>query len=220
MELHPAIILLRGAPLLDGLAITVEASLIALLVGVPLGVLVCAAQRSGTSAVRRTAYGYVWTLRTIPETLLVFWIYFCSPLLLPVTLNAFLAGSVALGIVAAAYFAEIFRGGIATVAVGQTEAARALGLPPAIVWIRIVMPQALRAIIPPSVNYFADIVKNTAILATIGVGELAYQAYQLGAQTFRYFEFLSAIAVLYFVLIAAIAALSRLLERRLRVSAR
>jgi His/Glu/Gln/Arg/opine family amino acid ABC transporter permease subunit len=220
MELHLGIVLQRGAPLLEGLVVTVESSLIALFVGIPLGILICAGQRSRTTALRRAAYGYVWVLRTIPEALLVFWIYFCSPFLVPFTLNAFLAGSVAIGIVAGAYFAEIFRGGISTVPLGQVEAGRALGLRPMVVWTKIIAPQALRAIIPPSVNYFADIVKNTTILATIGVGELAFQAYQLGAETFRYFEFLTAIALIYFVLIVTIAGLSRLVERRFRLATR
>jgi His/Glu/Gln/Arg/opine family amino acid ABC transporter permease subunit len=218
VELQFGIIQSHMAVLMTGFVLTGASSLVALAVGLPFGLLVCAGELSSIAPLRRFAQGYVWVLRTIPEALLVFWIYFCSPFLLTFPLDGFWAGSVAIGAVAAAYFAEIFRAGIASVPKGQREAGEALGLSRLVIWTHIVTPQALRVVLPPAVNYLSELIKNTTILATIGVGELAFQAYKLGAETFRYFEFLSAIAVAYFVVIFSIATLSRLLETRLRLA--
>jgi polar amino acid transport system permease protein len=218
MDLRFGVIQQHLEPLLLGLSLTAAASLVALAVGLPLGLLLCAGQRSRRAVPSSLARGYVWVLRTVPEALIVFWIYFCTPFFLPLPLSGFWSGSIALGAVAAAYFAEIFRAGIGAVPQSQVEAGRSLGLPGYVLWTRVIAPQALRIITPPVVNYISELVKNTTILATIGVGELAFQAYKLGAETFRYFEFLTAIAVAYFVVIFSIAALSRTLEARLKMS--
>jgi ABC-type amino acid transport system permease subunit len=101
---------------------------------------------------------------------------------------------------------------------GQWEAARALGLRFTPLWGRIVLPQALRLMVPPFVNYFTELVKNTTLLSAIGVGELALQAYLLGGQTFRYVEFLTAIAIGYFLVIFPASLLARRLERRARAA--
>jgi His/Glu/Gln/Arg/opine family amino acid ABC transporter permease subunit len=217
VEVQFGIIQQHLAPLITGFLQTGASSLVALAVGLPFGVLICAGELSRKTFLRRSAQGYVWVLRTIPEALLGFWIYFCSPFLLPVALDGFWAGSIAIGAVGAAYFAEIFRAGVGAVPLSQREAGQALGLPRLIVWTHVIAPQAIRIILPPAVNYLSELIKNTTILATIGVGELAFQAYKLGAETFRYFEFLSAIAIIYFAIIFTIAMVSRSLQARLHV---
>ncbi len=97
---------------------------------------------------------------------------------------------------------------------GEIEAATALGISGYARWRFIILPQALRLMVPPLVNYFTELLKNTTLLSGIGVAELALQAYLLGGQTFRYVEFLSAIALIYFAVIFPASLLSRRLEHR------
>lgn len=199
--------------LLDGLELTVAATLVALATGVLGGALVCALRRSRRRWPARVAVGFVGFFRTTPEMILIFWGYYCLPLLLDWRISGFWTGSLILGLVAAAYLAEIFRAGIEALPRGQWEAARALGLRPYPLWRCVVLPQAVRLMVPPFVNYFTELVKNTTLLSAIGVGELSLQAYLLGGQTFRYVEFLSVIAVGYFLVIFPTSLLARRLER-------
>lgn len=200
--------------LLQGLELTVAAALVALAIGVVGGAVVCALRRSGRRWVTGFALGYIQFFRTTPEMILIFWGYYCLPLLFDWRISGFWTGSLVLGLVAAAYLAEIFRAGIEALPKGQWEAARALGLHPYPLWRCVVLPQSLRLMVPPFVNYFTELVKNTTLLSAIGVAELSLQAYLLGGQTFRYLEFLTAIAVGYFLVIFPISVLARRLERR------
>ena len=206
-------LLLRHYPvLLAGLVVTLEVAAVGLVIGILGGALVCAAKRSRNAVLTGFARAYIALFRITPEVVLIFWAYFCVPRLFAMKVSGFWAGSVTLGLIAAAYLAEIFRGGIETVPRGQAEAARALGLTAYPLWSRVVLPQALRFSIPPLVNYFTEFLKNTTLLSTIGVSELSLQAYLLGGQTFRYIEFLTAIALIYFAIIFPISLASRHLE--------
>jgi ABC-type amino acid transport system permease subunit len=170
-------------------------------------------RRSRRRWVAAGAVGFIQFFRTTPEMILIFWGYYCLPLLLDWQISGFWTGSLVLGLVAAAYLAEIFRAGIEAIPRGQWEAARALGLHAYPLWRRVVLPQSLRLMVPPFVNYFTELVKNTTLLSAIGVGELSLQAYLLGGQTFRYVEFLTVIAFGYFLVIFPATVLARRLER-------
>jgi polar amino acid transport system permease protein len=208
-------LLVRFWPVLaQGLVVTLEIAVVGLIVAIVGGALVCAGRRSAGAPFRAAALGYIAFFRITPEVILIFWAYFCIPLLTGEKVSGFWAGSVTLGLIGAAYLAEIFRAGIETVPRGQWEAARALGLPRYPLWRCVVLPQALRFSIPPLVNYFTEFLKNTTLLAAIGVSELSLQAYLLGGQTFRYLEFLTAIAMVYFAIIFPFSLLSRRLELR------
>ena len=200
--------------LLQGLWVTLAVAAVGLTIAILGGALICAARRSGNAALSGAARAVIAFFRITPEVVLIFWAYFCIPLLTGWRVSGFWAGSVTLGLIGAAYLAEIFRGGIETVPKGQNEAAMALGLPPYPRWRKIVLPQALRFSVPPLVNYFTEFLKNTTLLSAIGVSELSLQAYLLGGQTFRYVEFLTAIALVYFALIFPFSLLSRRLELR------
>jgi polar amino acid transport system permease protein len=200
--------------LLQGLWVTLAVAAVGLTIAILGGALICAARRSGNAALSGAARAVIAFFRITPEVVLIFWAYFCIPLITGWRVSGFWAGSVTLGLIGAAYLAEIFRGGIETVPKGQNEAAMALGLPPYPRWRKIVLPQALRFSVPPLVNYFTEFLKNTTLLSAIGVSELSLQAYLLGGQTFRYVEFLTAIALVYFALIFPFSLLSRRLELR------
>tara|TARA_B100000900_G_scaffold222497_1_gene188862 strand:+ start:198 stop:851 length:654 start_codon:yes stop_codon:yes gene_type:complete len=198
--------------LIQGLAITVQVTLISVLIGFLIGGIVCSARLSKTNLIKNFAKGYILFFRATPEMILIFWAYFCVPMIFEFKVSGFWTGSVALGLVTAAYLAEIFRAGFNAIPVGQLEAAESLGLKFYVKWRFIITPQLMKIMIPPLFNYFTELLKNTSLLSGIGVAELALQAYLLGGQTFRYVEFLSAIAILYFLMIFPLSFISRKLE--------
>jgi His/Glu/Gln/Arg/opine family amino acid ABC transporter permease subunit len=200
--------------LLSGLLMTMVVTVIAVLVGTVLGLAVCVARLSQRGLISTAATAYINFFRTTPEMVLIFWVYFCAPPLLDVRLSAFTSGTLTLALVAGAYLAEIFRAGIQSLPKGQFEAARALALPAVIRWRYVILPQAVRVMLPAFVTYMTELLKNTTLLSAIGVAELAYQASTLGAQTFRYMEFLTAIAIGYFVLIFPVSLLARYSKAR------
>ncbi len=211
----------RNLPaLLEGVSITLAAFGIALAIGLPLGLLLCGIRLRRSGALARAAGVYITVFRTIPELVLIFWMFYCLPPLIDFRISGLLSGAIALGLVSGAYLAEIFRGGVQSVAPGQWEAARALALPKRTIWLWVVAPQAARLAIPPFINYMTELLKGTTLLATIGVADLALRSYVLGAQTFRYFEFLTAIALVYFVIIFPVARFAELIERRLAAATR
>ena len=214
MDFRLGVVLGSYPSLLDGVVLTLWAAAVAVVIGVTLGALGCSVRLSGIRALDRIVRGYVLFFRTTPEMVLIFWGYFCVPFLFKLKVSGFWIGSVVLGLVAAAYLTEIFRAGVQAVPRGQVEAARSLGIPAYSMWRFVILPQALRLMVPPLVNYFTELLKNTTLLSSIGVAELALQAYLLGGQTYRYVEFLSAIALIYFAIIFPLSMASRRLEQR------
>ena len=214
MDFRLQVVLSNYPPLLEGVVLTLWAAAVALTIGVVLGALGCAVRLSGRPLFDRIARGYVLFFRTTPDMVLIFWGYFCVPYLFKLKVSGFWTGSIVLGLVAAAYFTEIFRAGVQAVPRGQVEASLALGLDRYPRWRFVILPQALRLMVPPIVNYLTELLKNTTLLSSIGVAELALQAYLLGGQTYRYVEFLSAIALVYFAIIFPLSMASRRLERR------
>jgi len=220
MELDWGIVWRSLPALWEGVRLTVLSFLIALGIGMPLGMLVCAGRLREKGAWARVAGFYVTVFRTLPEIVLIFWMFYCLPPLVGASLSGLWAGSLALGLVGGAYMGEIFRAGVQSIPKGQWEAATALALPRLTVWTRVAAPQAAKLAIPPFINYLTELLKGTTLLATIGVAELALKAYVLGAQTFRYLEFLTAIAIFYFIIIFPIARFAELIERRLAAGTR
>lgn len=215
MSFDLGLVLRNGGTLLDGALVTLAIALVGALVAVFGGALICAARISKNAVLRSIARGYILFFRVTPEVVLIFWAYYCVPLIFATKVSGFWAGSVVLGLIGAAFLAEIYRAGIESVPRGQIEAAHALGLPAVPKWGVVILPQALRLSIAPLVNYFSEFLKNTTLLSAIGVADLSLQAYLLGGQTYRYVEFLTAIAVVYFFMIFPVTLFARRLENRL-----
>ena len=220
MDFDFAIILRYLPDLLQGVKITVVSFLVALAIGLPLGMALCVCRVGERRGLARTAMVYTTIFRTIPEVVLIFWMFSCLPPLLGYIVSGLWAGSLALGLISGAFLSEIFRAGVQSIPKGQWEAATALALPRATVWSSIIVPQAARLSIPPFINHLTELLKGTTLLATIGVADLALKSYVLGAQTFRYFEFLTAIALLYFLIIFPVARFAEAIERRLATATR
>jgi His/Glu/Gln/Arg/opine family amino acid ABC transporter permease subunit len=201
--------------LLSGARLTILLVIISFVIGAMFGLLVCAGTMLGRGMVYRLSIAYVSVFRTLPETVLVFWLYYCLPLVLNNRPTAFQSAIVALAIPAAAYLAEIFRAGIEAVPHGQVEAARALGLSPLWTMWDVIAPQALRTMTPPILGLVTILIKNSALVSVIGVEELFYHATVYAGQTFHYLELLTAAAVMYFIMILPLSVLVQWQERRL-----
>ncbi|MGC4026315.1 MAG: amino acid ABC transporter permease [Mesorhizobium sp.] len=209
MQLDFGIVLRAWPVLLGGFAYTVVLSIVVFVTGIAGGLAVCMLRLNQHSWVTAIARTYIGLFRTIPEMVLLFWIYYCLPLLAGISVPTVATGVLALALIASAYFGEIFRTGIAAVPTSQFEAGRSLGMHRLLIWRKIVLPQALPIVSGPVVNYSADIVKNTSLLAAIGIAETMYRAMALGSKSFRYFEFVTVAGVLYFAIIFPLSLYAR-----------
>ena len=165
---------------------------------------------------------FVDVIRGVPMIVLAFMIYFGVPQLInelftgaKFTLSALQAGTVALALNCGAYMAEIIRAGIQSVDPGQMEAARSLGLPYWRAMVRVVLPQAIRTMIPSIINQFIITLKDTSILSVIGFPELVNTAKNVVANTWRAFEVWAIVGIMYLVVITLLSRLAKRLERRL-----
>ena len=165
---------------------------------------------------------FVDVIRGVPMIVLAFMIYFGVPQAINglisgarFTLTALQAGTVALALNCGAYMAEIIRAGIQSVDPGQMEAARSLGLPYGKAMRRVVMPQAIRTMIPTIINQFIITLKDTSILSVIGFPELVNSAKNVVANTFRSFQTWFIVAVMYLIIILALSKAAKVIERRL-----
>ena len=164
---------------------------------------------------------FVDGIRGVPMIVLAYFIYFGIPYLMnntfdaDITLSALQAGTICLALNCGAYMAEIIRAGIQAVDIGQMEAARSLGLPYWKSMRRVVLPQAIRMMIPSIINQFIITLKDTSILSVIGFPELVNRAKGVVVNTFMSFQTWAIVAVMYLVVILALSRLSKILERRL-----
>ena len=166
---------------------------------------------------------FVFVIRGVPMIVLAFFIYFGIPYLINNILgfgggfkfSALQAGTVCLALNCGAYMAEIIRAGIQSVDIGQMEAGRSLGLPYWKTMRKIILPQAIRTMIPSIINQFIITVKDTSILSVIGFPELVLAAKQVQANTFKAFETWAIVGVMYLIVITILSYLAKLVERRM-----
>ena len=165
---------------------------------------------------------FVNVIRGVPMIVLAFFVYFGMPYLFnnilgfsEVTLTALQAGTICLALNCGAYMAEIIRAGIQSVDKGQMEAARSLGLPYWRAMQRVVLPQAIRTMIPSIVNQFIITLKDTSILSVIGFPELVNTAKNVQANTFLSFQTWAIVGIMYLIVITLLSVLAKYLERRL-----
>ena len=166
---------------------------------------------------------FVFVIRGVPMIVLAFFIYFGIPYFVNTiigiggvfTLSALQAGTICLALNCGAYMAEIIRAGIQSVDIGQMEAGRSLGLPYWKTMRKIILPQAIRTMIPSIINQFIITVKDTSILSVIGFPELVLAAKQVQANTFRAFETWAIVGIMYLIVITILSYLAKLVERRM-----
>ena len=193
---------------------TLWISIAAMLLGLSIGLALALMQQSRFRLLRWLAWSYLWLFRGTPVLLQIIFAFNVLPGF-GVILSGPVCAVLALGLHEAAYMAEIFRSGLRAVNAGQRDAARALGLSEWHVMRLVVLPQALRLVIPPIGNQFIGMLKLSALISVIGVRELLLAAEQSASATFRYLEALSAAGVYYLAFTTVLMSLQRVLERRL-----
>src|SRR5437879_5040675 len=167
---------------------------------------------------RAIATAYVELFRNLPLILVVYWAFYVLPIATDLRLSPFATGIAALALNVTAYNAETFRAGIGSIRRGQLEAAMALGMSRTQAVRRIVLPQAVRRILPVLASTWVSLFKDTSLVSVIAVTELAYVAMQIRAQTFRVLEMLTAMAAIYWLLGYPQAKLVDWIQRRYAVT--
>lgn len=208
----------RVAPTLaEGLATTILLAVPAILLAAAWGIVVVMGLLARSRVLASITRGYVEVVRNTPILVQMFFIFFGSGYAgYPV--SGFTAGLLALVLQNGAYAAEIYRGGIRAVTHRFAEAGLALGLTPRRAFRLIVLPMAIRNVIPPLSNQGVLIIKDTSLVATISVAELTFQARLLADRTAAVFEIFFTLALFYLVLTAIFSGGMRLLERRIRIT--
>jgi His/Glu/Gln/Arg/opine family amino acid ABC transporter permease subunit len=204
--------------LLDGLYLTFLISFLALAFSMVLGLFVALGRLSGSRIVSFASATYVEIFRDTPVLVQLFWVYYVLPILLGIRLDALTAAILGLTLHSTAFLGEIYRAGIQTVPVGHVEAAKVLGLLRTDTFLRIVLPQAVRNVLPPMVNNLVDLIKLSSLASVFAVGEITRKATELSASTFRPLEIFTFVALLYFLICWPLSLSIRLLERRMQVA--
>ena len=198
--------------LLDGLRLTVVIAVFGLLFAVLLGIILCIFSISGVRLLQKLANFYITLVRGIPLMILALFLYFG---VIKNSLGLTISAVLILGINASAYMAEISRAGIQAIDYGQMEAARSLGMSYFQTMGRVILPQAVKIMIPSLMNQFISSLKDTAILSAISVNELTMSARTIIARNYKAFEVYSYAAVIYIIVITALTFLSKKVEQRL-----
>jgi polar amino acid transport system substrate-binding protein len=165
---------------------------------------------------RGIATVFVDIFRGIPLIVLAFFIYFGIPQALDFKMPLFVAAVLTLSLNAGAYVTEIIRGGIQSIDPGQMEAARSLGLPYRTAMLKIILPQAVKIMIPSFINQLVITLKDTSILSVIGLVELTQSGKIIIARTFQSFDIWLVVAVMYLIVITVLTKISNRLEGRVR----
>ena len=198
-----------------GIKITLLLSFGALVIGTTLGSLLSLARLSKNKILKFIARVYIEIVRGTPMMVQISLVYFGSYALLGMDIDGFVAALIAVALNSTAYVAEIIRSGIQSIDKGQTEASRSLGLTSGQTMRHIILPQAVKNILPTLGNEFVTLIKETSVASTIGVAELMYASKIVQSTSFQPFTPLVIVAVLYFVFTFTISQLVSLFERRL-----
>lgn len=204
--------------LLLGLVNTLKVTGLALLIGVPLGLFLAILRLYGNWVVRIPVVVVIEFLRTTPPIVQLFWIFFALPILIGVEINPFQASVLTFSLQSSAFFAEVFRGGIQSIDSGQWEASKALGMNRPETLRRIILPQAVKRMIPAFLERAIELMKTTTLVSTISYADLLYQANSIAQSTYRTIEVFSIAAVMYFVIIFACSIAVRRVEKHLAKS--
>jgi glutamine transport system permease protein len=206
--------------LLNGFGATIVLSVIAAVMSMAIGLLVALPGMSANRWIRLPSRIYVEFVRAIPLLPMLFWVFYGLPVVLQsmgisVRIDAFWGAVITLAISDSAFTAEIYRSGIQSIARGQTEAAKTIGLTYSQTMRYVILPQAIRRILPPLANQFIYIVKMSAFASVIGMQELTRRANELVVTEYRPLEIYTLLILEYLVLVLIISFFVRWLERRL-----
>jgi len=207
---------LHAGPLLLGLSVTIQISAISLVLSSFIGLATAFMQLSGSFVARTTTRIYIELIRNTPLLIQLFFIYFVAGPVLG--LERFSSSVLALSLFEGAYASEIIRAGIVSIHRGQWEAAYSLGMNTSDTYRTIILPQALRRILPPLTSQAVSLVKDSALVSTIAIYDLTMEAQAIIAETFLTFEIWFTVAVLYLVVTVSLSLVARQMEARFMIT--
>ena len=198
-----------------GLGYTVLYALGTILVGLIIGFAVGIARLAPSRVVNYPLIFYIELFRCTPLLVQLIWFYYAFPVIVGLDIPAHVAAGMTLSLYTGAFYAEIIRGGINSIERGQWDAARAIGMRRGQVMRRVILPQAIKRMIPPFMNQSITQLKNTSLVSTIAVSDLLYQGEIITATTYRPLEVYTTVAIIYFGVLFPLTLLAQLVEKRL-----
>ncbi len=200
MQFDWSVVWTHREALLHGAALTVALTVVTMLLAVPGGIVLALMRLSTNPVLSNLSLAFVEFFRNLPLILVIYWVFYVMPMATDVQFSPLTTALVALVCNVSAYNAETFRAGINSIRKGQMEAALAMGMSRRQAMFKVVIPQAARRILPVIASTWISLFKDTSLVSVIAVGELAYSAMQVRAQTFRVLEMLTAMAAIYWLM--------------------
>jgi polar amino acid transport system permease protein len=204
--------------LVTGLGVTVLYTVASILAGLVIGLGVGLMRLSRSWFVNAPLIAYIEAFRCTPLLVQIIWFYYAFPVLVGLDIPAAVAGFLVLSLYTGAFYAEIFRGGVLSIERGQWDAARAIGMRRRQVLRTVILPQAIKRMIPPFMNQSIIQLKNTSLVSTIAVSDLLYQGTLITSATYRPLETYTTVAVIYFAVLFPLTLAAQAVERRLQRS--
>jgi polar amino acid transport system permease protein len=198
-----------------GLLYTVLYTIGSIFLGLVIGLACGLVRLSESKLVNAPVIAYIEIFRCTPLLVQIIWFYYALPVVIGIDIPAHVAGGLVLSLYTGAFYAEIFRGGVLSIERGQWDAARSIGMRPWQMMRLVILPQAVRRMIPPFMNQSIIQLKNTSLVSTIAVSDLLYQGTLITAATYRPLEVYTLIALIYFAVLFPLTLAAQVMEKRL-----
>jgi len=201
--------------IIKGTGVTLQYSIVSVCFGMIIGTLLAICKTTDSKLLRIFAVSYTSVFRGTPMLVQLTIIHYGLPSLLGIKISIFISGVVAFSLNSGAYVSEIIKAGIKGIDKGQIEAAKALGIPPVLRMKDIILPQALRNILPALVNELINLIKESALISVIGGMDIMKRAQTVSTETYSYFTPMLTAAVTYYIMVMIVSSFAKILERRL-----
>jgi polar amino acid transport system permease protein len=201
--------------ILAGLGVTIAYTVGTILLGLAIGLVTGLLRLSRNPMITAPLVAYVEIFRCTPLLVQIVWFYYALPVVLGIDIPAHVAAVLVLSLYTGAFYAEIIRGGVNSIERGQWDAARAIGMRRNQVMRHVILPQAVKRMIPPFMNQSIIQLKNTSLVSTIAVADLLYQGTIITAATYRPLEVYTLVAIIYFLVLFPLTLAAQQVERRL-----
>ncbi len=205
---------------LQGALVTLWLTLLVVVFGTILGILVGLVRRSNVPFIPTIAKIYIELFRAFPTLILLIWFYYVSPIIIGVQFSPFWTAVIALSLSLAAFVAETFRAAVGSIPKNQFESGFTMGLSSTQTMFHIILPQAVKNMLPNLLGLYVTQLKNTSLASVIAVGEVLHQASTISSMTYRPLEIYSAVAVIYLILVIPFSLLADWVEKRMNMKMR
>jgi polar amino acid transport system permease protein len=201
--------------ILTGLGVTIAYTIGTIVLGLIVGLITGLLRLSRNPVITAPLVAYVEIFRCTPLLVQIVWFYYALPVVIGLDIPAHMAAVLVLSLYTGAFYAEIIRGGVISIERGQWDAARAIGMRRGQVMRHVILPQAVKRMIPPFMNQSIIQLKNTSLVSTIAVADLLYDGTIITAATYRPLEVYTTVAVIYFIVLFPLTLAAQQVERRL-----